>query len=166
MAHIFFDNWATLLRTFVIGVLAYTSLLGLLRLSGKRTLSKMNAFDLIVTVALGSTLATILLNKDVVLAQGIVAFALLVGLQFVITWSSVRAPWVRRLVTGEPTLLLYRGGVPPGGTAKNPGGRRGDLGSGSRLPGCLRWGTPQPWSWRRMAHSAWSSRAMEPGRRV
>ncbi len=109
LENIFFDNWATLLRTLVIGVLAYVSLLGLLRLSGKRTLSKMNAFDLVVTVALGSTLATILLSKEVVLAQGVVAFTLLVGLQFVITWSSVRAPWIRRLVTGEPTLLLYRG---------------------------------------------------------
>jgi uncharacterized membrane protein YcaP (DUF421 family) len=34
-------------------------------LSGKRTLAKMNAFDLVVTVALGSTLATILLSRDV-----------------------------------------------------------------------------------------------------
>jgi uncharacterized membrane protein YcaP (DUF421 family) len=49
--------------------------------SGKRTLSKLDAFDLIVTVALGSTLATVLLSRDVALAEGIVAFALLVGLQ-------------------------------------------------------------------------------------
>jgi uncharacterized membrane protein YcaP (DUF421 family) len=62
---------------------------------------------------MGSTLASILLNKDVSLAQGVVALALLVGMQFVITWSSVRAPWVRRLVTGEPTLLLYRGVLLP-----------------------------------------------------
>lgn len=109
MEQIFFDSWAVLLRTGVIGVLAYASLLTLLRLSGKRTLAKMNAFDLVVTVALGSTLATILLSKDVVLAQGVLAFAVLIALQFVITWSSVRAPWVRRLVTGEPSLLLYRG---------------------------------------------------------
>ena len=46
-----------------------------LRLSGKRTLSKMNAFDLVVTVALGSTLATVLLTKDVALADGALAFA-------------------------------------------------------------------------------------------
>lgn len=43
----------------VIGVLAYASLILLLRASGKRTLSKMNAFDFIVTVALGSTLASV-----------------------------------------------------------------------------------------------------------
>jgi uncharacterized membrane protein YcaP (DUF421 family) len=41
-----------------------------LRVSGKRTLAKMNAFDLVVTVALGSTLATILLSADVSLAEG------------------------------------------------------------------------------------------------
>jgi uncharacterized membrane protein YcaP (DUF421 family) len=93
----------------VIGVLAYTSLIALLRLSGKRTLSKMNAFDFVITVALGSTLATILLNKDVALTQGVLALALLVGLQFVITWSSVRMRWVRRLATGEPSLLVHHG---------------------------------------------------------
>lgn len=108
-----FDNWLVLQRTAIVGVLAYLVLLILLRFSGKRTLSKMNAFDLIVTVALGSTLATILLNKEVALAEGALALGVLVGLQFLITWSSVRAPWIRRLITGEPTLLLYRGELMP-----------------------------------------------------
>lgn len=105
----FFSGWDSLLRTLVVGVLAYVALLALLRVSGKRTLSKMNAFDLIVTVALGSTLATILLAKEVALAEGVLAFALLIGLQFVVSWSSVRARWVRRLATGEPLMLFYCG---------------------------------------------------------
>ncbi|WP_092993240.1 DUF421 domain-containing protein [Thiohalomonas denitrificans] len=100
---------SALLRTAVIGVLAYISLVFLLRISGRRTLSKMNAFDFVVTVALGSTLATILLNQNVALAQGALAFALLIGVQYAVTWSSVRARWFRGLVTGEPALLLYRG---------------------------------------------------------
>ena len=54
----FFDSWAGLGRVLVVGVLAYSALVLLLRISGKRTLTKMNAFDLVVTVALGSTLAT------------------------------------------------------------------------------------------------------------
>lgn len=109
MEDLLFDKWSALFRTLVVGVLAYTALIVFLRISGKRTLSKMNAFDFVVTVALGSTLATILLNKDVALAQGVLALALLIALQFLITWSSVRVHWVRRLVTGEPSLLLYRG---------------------------------------------------------
>lgn len=109
MEHIFFDNWQALGRTGVISVLAYLSLLVLLRLFGKRTLSKMNAFDLVVTIALGSTLATILLNKDVSLAQGVLALTLLIGMQFAVTWTSLRVRWVRKLATGEPTMLLYQG---------------------------------------------------------
>lgn len=113
MGHIFFDNWEALFRTGLISVLAYLSLVMLLRFSGKRTLSKMNAFDLVVTVALGSTLATILLNKDVTLAQGVLALALLIGMQFLVTWSSLRVRWIRRLATGEPTLLYYQGTLLP-----------------------------------------------------
>ncbi|MBS7455606.1 DUF421 domain-containing protein [Coralloluteibacterium stylophorae] len=106
-----FDGWQPLARTALVGVLAYAGLVILLRMSGARTLAKMNAFDLVVTVALGSTLATILLSKDVSLAQGLLAFALLVAMQFAVTWSSVRLPWVRRVVTGEPVLLVHRGAL-------------------------------------------------------
>lgn len=109
MAHYFFNGWTTPLRTFLIGICAYVLLIVLLRISGKRTLSKMNAFDFIVTIALGSTLASILLSRDVTLMQGGVALALLIGLQFIVTWTSVRISWVRRFVTGEPSLLLFRG---------------------------------------------------------
>lgn len=105
-------------RTAVVGVIAYVVLLLFLRASGKRTLSKMNAFDFVVTVALGSTLATILLSRDVSLLQGAVALGLLVLLQFVITWTSVRWAWVRRMVTGEPTLLLSQGRFLPAALRK------------------------------------------------
>ena len=109
MTNVLYSDAAALARTALVGVLAYAALIAILRVSGKRTLSKMNAFDLVVTVALGSTLATILLNKSVTLAEGALALALLVALQFTLTWTSVRVAWVRRLVTGEPTLLA-RGG--------------------------------------------------------
>lgn len=108
MESIFFNSWFALMRTVLVGSLAYIGLIILLRASGKRTLSKMNAFDLVITVALGSTLATIALSADVALAQGLVALGLLIVLQFAITWSSVRWRWVRRAVTGEPSLLFYR----------------------------------------------------------
>jgi uncharacterized membrane protein YcaP (DUF421 family) len=105
----FFDTWTGLLRVVVVGTLAYAALILLLRSSGKRTLAKLNAFDLIVTVALGSTLATVLLNSSVALAEGVLAFALLIGLQYAVAWLSVRSDRFDRLVKSEPTLLLHRG---------------------------------------------------------
>ncbi|WP_447528091.1 DUF421 domain-containing protein [Vreelandella sp. TE19] len=109
MDMMFFSGWESLVRTLVVGVLAYFVLIVFLRISGNRTLSKMNAFDMIVTVALGSTLATVLLSKDVALAEGTLALALLIALQYLITWLSVRVGWVKRAVTGEPLMLLYHG---------------------------------------------------------
>lgn len=105
----FFDTWQGLGRVVVVGVLAYTALVIFLRISGKRTLSKMNAFDLVVTVALGSTLATILLSQDVALAEGLLALLLLISLQFIVAWLSVRVPTIQRLVKSEPTLLFHQG---------------------------------------------------------
>lgn len=110
----FFDSWTGLVRVLVVGVLAYAALVLLLRVSGKRTLTKMNAFDLVVTVALGSTLATVLLSKSVALAEGVLAMALLILLQYAITWASVRSPRFQAIIKAQPTLLFYRGEFLPG----------------------------------------------------
>ncbi len=109
MENLIFSGWEGVVRPLLAGVLAYFALLIQLRMSGKRTLSKMNAFDFIVTIALGSTLATVLLSKDVAVAEGAVAFATLIVLQFIITWLTVRYQWVNDLVKAQPVLLVYQG---------------------------------------------------------
>ena len=105
----FFAGWAPLGRILAVGVLAYVCLVALLRVSGKRTLAKMNAFDLVVTVALGSTLATILLSKETSLSEGVVALGLLIGCQYVVAWTATRSRFAARIVKSDPTLLFYRG---------------------------------------------------------
>lgn len=104
-----FTSWQGLLRVVVAGILGYVALVVLLRASGKRTLSKMNAFDLVVTVALGSSLATVLLSKQVAVLEAVVGFAVLIGLQFAVAWLSVRSKRVERLVKSQPALVFYRG---------------------------------------------------------
>lgn len=105
----FFDSWDNIYRVIIVGLLAYAGLVLLLRISGNRTLSKMNSFDLVVTVAFGSTLSTILVNESVTLAVGLAALALLVVLQLVITWCSVRSSFVNDIVKTRPTVLVLGG---------------------------------------------------------
>jgi hypothetical protein len=62
------------------GLFASVGLIVLLRVSGKRTLTKMNAFDLAVTVALGLTLTNNFLSRDVALAEALLIFAVLIAL--------------------------------------------------------------------------------------
>ena len=104
-----FESWSGLLRVAAFGVAAYFALVVTLRISGKRTLAKMNAFDFVVTVALGSTLATILLNGDIALLEGMLAFIMLVVLQYVIALLSSRSAWVERLAKSEARPVLIDG---------------------------------------------------------
>lgn len=105
----FFDGWAPIVRTLILGTLGYFGLVILLRISGKRTLSKMNAFDFVVTVAFGSALAAMLTSQQVSLAQGLTALALLVFMQLLITFASVRSQSLRRLIKAQPTLVFFKG---------------------------------------------------------
>lgn len=104
-----FDDWSGLGRVLVMAVCGYFALLAMLRLSGKRTLTKLSAFDLVVTVALGSTLGTMMLSSSVVLAEGVLALAMLVALQFVVAWSVSRFPAVEGVARAAPRLLYFRG---------------------------------------------------------
>lgn len=106
-----FGSLYGLLRVLVVGPLAYLLLIAVLRVSGKRTLAKMNAFDFVVTVALGSTLATVLLSKDVALAEGVLAFVVLAALQFVIAWAAQRASPIEAAIKSQPRVLLLDGEI-------------------------------------------------------
>ena len=91
-----FDSFDTILRTLIIGIMAYVAIVLIIRISGKRSLTQLNAFDLIVTVALGSILSSILINQNVTITQGVTAFFVLVVLQYAITKLSVTTPFTNK----------------------------------------------------------------------
>lgn len=111
LAKSIFGDWSSIIHTVVAGVLSYFGLIVWLRVSGKRTLSKWNSFDFVVTIALGSILASVLMTKGNSFLQCMVAIGLLVGLQLIITWISVRSDIIQKLVKAEPTLLVFKGGM-------------------------------------------------------
>jgi uncharacterized membrane protein YcaP (DUF421 family) len=142
-----FDSWYGLLRILVVGPLAYFALVLLLRVSGKRTLAKLNAFDLIATVALGSTLATVLLSKSVPLIEGIAGLVVLALLQYAVAWLSVRSDWISDLVKSEPTLLLHDGTFLPR-ALRSQRVTRGEVRAALRASGIASEAGPPPSCWR------------------
>lgn len=99
------------LSTVILGIIAYAAVVFLLRISGKRTLAKWNSFDFVVTIAFGSILSSILLSAKDNFGTGILAFALLILFQYIITWIAVRSSAIQKLIKAEPALLLYRGQI-------------------------------------------------------
>ena len=101
----FFDSWESIFRIIISSVFSYAIIILWLRIFGKRTLSKWNAFDFVVTIALGSILASVVISKSVKLLDGVVAMLVLILLQFIITFISVRSEWFGKLVKAEPKFL-------------------------------------------------------------
>lgn len=104
-----FQSWTELFRIAGTAVAAYFFVILAVRVSGKRSTSKMNNFDWIVTVALGSICGSIVLIKDVVLLEGFLAITVLLALQYITTRLAVRSKAVRNLLVSPPSLLYYQG---------------------------------------------------------
>ena len=107
LGKILFQGWEPLLRTAIGTTVTYVALVILLRLAGQRTLAKWYAFDLIVTIALGSTFANSVLTNNISVAQSLVGFVILIGLQFIVAFVVARWSYLRVIVNPHPTLLLH-----------------------------------------------------------
>jgi uncharacterized membrane protein YcaP (DUF421 family) len=78
----------------------YVSVFVAVRLAGRRTVSQMSAFDFVVTIAIGSLVATTILSSEISYATGMSAIAsLLIGQQLVAL--------IRRSLPGVASILDF-----------------------------------------------------------
>lgn len=105
----FFNSFYRLRGIIIVGVLFYISIIVMLRLSGKRTLSDLNAFDFVVTVTIGSIAATTILSADTSFTDGLVAVATLIILQYIVARLNIRFKSFGKILKSDPTLVFYKG---------------------------------------------------------
>jgi uncharacterized membrane protein YcaP (DUF421 family) len=105
----FFESWYSVGRTVTLTIIGFTALIALLRVSGKRTLSKLNVFDFVFVVAVGSMFASTIIEKDITLVEGLAGMITLVVIQVVLARVAASWPAAERIINGSPTLLLARG---------------------------------------------------------
>jgi uncharacterized membrane protein YcaP (DUF421 family) len=104
-----FSGFESIGRAVLFSAIAYVCLITLVRLLGHRTISKMNPGDFVVTVAIGSVTADLILLGEVSLAQGLSALITLLGIQFITEWATTHSDRLRVLADGRPVLLAHRG---------------------------------------------------------
>ena len=105
----FFDGWDSVARVVVLAGLTYLLLVGALRIVGEQALAKMSAYDILVTIALGSVLVSIPFSEHVSLVDGVAVIATLLVLQETTRFLAKRSWRIRRLVTQQPNLVLWDG---------------------------------------------------------
>ena len=90
------------------GVIYLVVLLGV-RLSGKREVGQMTPFDLTLLLLLSNSVQNAMTGPDTSLIGGIVAASTLLVLNYVVGSLSGRNSAFRRVVQGEPSLLIHDG---------------------------------------------------------
>jgi uncharacterized membrane protein YcaP (DUF421 family) len=123
--------WEFVLRA----VIVYVVLLGMIRLSGKRTMGQFTAFDMLLIVLLGNAVQNALLGKDTSLGGGLLLAATLIGINYGVGWLSTRSRKVEALVEGEP-VLIARDGEVLASVLKRELVTRADLEAAMRQQGC------------------------------
>ena len=97
--------WELVLRTAVV----YITVLGLLRLAGKRELGQMTPADLVVILIIANAVQNSMNGGDVSLIGGLVSAATLVGGNLLVGRFGRYLPIIGRLIVEEPTLLVQDG---------------------------------------------------------
>ena len=98
-------------EVFFYTLIAYIGVIVVLRFSGKRSLAKWNIFDFIITIAIGTTLATTVMSTgdSEEMRKGIMGFLLLIIFQYAITTLSVHFDAFAKIIKSKPALLVYNG---------------------------------------------------------
>jgi uncharacterized membrane protein YcaP (DUF421 family) len=83
----------------------------LTRIIGRRELSSLEPFDLILLVIVGDALQQGLTQDDYSLTGGVVVISTIALLQVFVSWVSFRFRGTRRWLEGEPLIVVERGKV-------------------------------------------------------
>jgi len=83
----------------------------LTRVIGRRELSSLQPFDLILLIVLGDLIQQGLTQDDYSVTGAVIAVGTIASLQVLTSWSSFRFPWLRRVLDGHPIVLVEDGRV-------------------------------------------------------
>lgn len=108
MKQLFFKDWESLCHIAICTLVSYLALFLFIRISGKRTLAKLNAFDFVVSVTLGSTLSSMILMK-VTVAEGCIALMVIILLQYLLAFLAKESSTMEKAINSTPSLLFYNG---------------------------------------------------------
>lgn len=106
-----FGDSSELLEILVRALIMYVFAVGMLRIFGKRTTMTTASFDLILTIALGTIVASTIMSTTRPLIHGIAALTALAGLQWILSLGVSRSASVERFVVSPAKLLLRDGRI-------------------------------------------------------
>jgi uncharacterized membrane protein YcaP (DUF421 family) len=104
-----FHSWSALGRVVVVTVVVFALVVVLLRIVGQQALAKMSGYDVVVTVTLGSILASAMVTRSVTVSEAATALVTLIALQETVRWFQSRWLPAHHAVRESPRVVLWEG---------------------------------------------------------
>lgn len=115
----------------------YAVLFALIRITGKRQIGQFTPFDLILLMLLSEQVSPALSGGDQSMLGALIGIAVLVALNFGITFATSRSQRVERVVEGRPQFLIREGRVDYA-MLRRESVSKNDLMAAVRESGCMR----------------------------
>jgi len=110
------ENWIyttlpTLAKVLITVLIIFTIIIVITRVSGLRTFAKMSSFDFASTIAIGSILASVIMNTNQSIAKGALALVGIIVFQSAFAFAVRKSKTLQNLFTNAPLLLMYQGEI-------------------------------------------------------
>lgn len=93
------------------GIVLYAFIVLVMRVIGRRELSSMTPFDLVLVIILGDAVQQGLTQDDYSVTGAMIAIATIASLQVFTSYLSFRSRRLRKILEGEPIVLVDRGAL-------------------------------------------------------
>lgn len=100
-----------MLNTFIRVTIIYILVLLVMRLMGKREISQMQPFELVIAIMIADLAAVPMSDTGIPITSGIVPILALLLFQLVISIVNIKSITLRKIFCGKPRILIYRGRI-------------------------------------------------------
>lgn len=97
----------TLVRTIIL----YILVLATMRLMGKREIGQLQPFELAIAIMIADLASVPMSDTGIPIFNGIVPILGLLIMQMLISFLNMKSMWAREVLSGKPTILIYRGKI-------------------------------------------------------
>ena len=105
----FFHSWAGIGHVMLASVVVFAIIVALLRVVDQQALAKMSGFDVVFAVTLGSVVGTVVISREIPIAEAIAALVTLLGMQEITRFFQSRSLRVHHAVRQPPRVMLWNG---------------------------------------------------------
>ena len=99
-------------------IAVYVFIVAAIRLFGKKEFAQLSVVDLVFILLISNSVQTAMVGSDTSLSGGLVAAFALFSANFIIKKLELLFPSIRKVVEGEPIVLVYEGNVNEAALAK------------------------------------------------